>query len=139
MALRDEVRIYQKYRQLVKLMGTPVEVSLGEDGLNQALNGTCETWDDLFQLNVVGLHPVFLLAEHFSSNDGYSEESGSFLKLHARGDVMLIPAYEEFGEVIFLCTAFHKGNTRFSIVHFPEAPAEHKAALWELLGAYETR
>lgn len=139
MALRSEVRNYQKYRELVKLMGKSVEASLGEDGLNEALNGSSEIWDDLFQLNVVGLHPVFTLAEHFSSNDGSSDESGSFLKLDARGDILLVPAYEEGGEVIFLCTAFHKGTTRFSIVHFPDSPAEPKSLLWDMLAEYETR
>lgn len=139
MALRSEVRNYQKYRQLVNHMGKPVEVSLGIDGLEQALNGSSEMWDDLFHFTVCGLHPVFLLSEHFSSSDGSYEESGSFLKLYARGDIMLIPAYEEGGEVIFICIAFHKGNTNFSAVHFPEAPKEYKEALWEMLGQYETR
>lgn len=138
MSMRKEIWEYQKYRALIKNMGTPETVPLTAESFAAISNGSLDPYEN-GTLTVVGLHPVFLLAEHFSSDDGDYYERGSFLKLGNRGDSMVIPAYGEDGEVYFLSIGFHKGDGCFGITYFPERKEEMRDKLIEILNQYETR
>lgn len=86
------------------------------------------------------IHPVFALAHHFRSNDGYAR---GYTRNPHRGDHMSIPAYLGFGEdIAILETSFHKGETFVEIVTFPNVdPLESSLcrATLDLLQAEETR
>jgi hypothetical protein len=136
--MRKEIWEYQKYRALIKNMGKPETVPLTAEYFAAISTGGLDSYES-DTLSVIGLHPVFLLAEHFSSDDGEYYEGGSYLKLGNRGDSMVIPAYGEDGEVYFLSIAFHKGDGRFGITYFPERKEEMRDKLLEILNQYETR
>lgn len=138
MSMRKEIWEYQKYRALVKNMGESETVPLTAESFAAISNGGLDPYES-DTLSVIGLHPVFLLAEHFSSADGEYYEGSSYLKLGNRGDSMIIPAYGEDGEVYFLSITFHKGDTRFGITYFPAARPEFKEPLLEIIQKYETR
>ena len=138
MSIRKEIWEYQKYRALIKNMGEPETVPLTAESFTAISNGGLDPYDN-GTLSVIGLHPVFLLAEHFSSGDGEYYEGRSYLKLRNRGDSMVIPAYGEDGEIYFLSVSFHKGDSCFGITYFPERKEEIRDQLLEILNQYETR
>lgn len=89
---------------------------------------------------VIGMHPIFLLAHHARGNDIGDNQ---IVKVSARGDCMQIPVITEggpeMGEVYFISTAFHKGDTHVYFTYFPKRKLETKYKLYELLDNYETR
>lgn len=138
-AASQGVSIYQNYRRLVERMGKPETIELCEENFNAISMGSEVEYDSNYETRIRGLHPVFLLAEHFRSDDGDSYESGSFLKLHCRGDVMIVPAHGEDHNIYFLSIGFHKGDTVVEVTHFPSATEENREALYKVLSELETR
>lgn len=133
MAARKAYWEYSKYRELIKNMGAVELVPIDEvaDHLDMSL----ESWDSG---SLYPLHPVFLLAEHFMSEDGGGHEK-PYIDTHWRGNTMLIPAYSEYGDVHFIAMGFHKGETKIRLARFISPPEETKEKLLEFIQTYETR
>jgi len=167
-AQRKALYVYTNFRRLIKKMGEQGFVNaLDTEEINEILRklnvrnaihdeyresptDLTETWsnegitfwggDPYAGLDVMeGFHPVFLLAEHFMGHDGDSFESGGYIKLHNRGDALVIPGYLEDGEPWFMVISFHKGGTTTNYMYFPTAKREDKLELAELIATYETR
>jgi hypothetical protein len=133
MAARKAYWEYNKYRELLKNMGDIELVPFDE--VADHLDMDLESWQSG---SLYPLHPVFLLAEHFMSEDGSGYER-PYVNIHWRGNTMLIPAYSEYGDVYLIALGFHKGETKTGLVRFINPPTETKEKLLEIVQMYETR
>jgi hypothetical protein len=86
--------------------------------------------------NVIGMHPIFLFAEHAR---GFDSGSNQVVDLPVRGDSLSIPVVSEGDEVYFLSIGFHKGDMNVFFTYFPDRPLHIKDELVSLLNSWETR
>ena len=134
MAAKTAYYLYHKYRELVVAMGETELVSIQDAADHLDIN--LESWDSG---SLYPLHPVFLLAEHFMSNDGDGVVEKPYVRTGWRGNTMVIPAYSEYGDIFFIAIGFHKGETKTRLVRFVNPKEEIKEQLLEIIQAYETR
>jgi len=122
---------YLKYREALEAMGTPKNVPFSEEGI-KAIGDGLEWFDEP---SFYPVHPMFSATEYFyPESDGYHGRNTNPFGVYCRGQYQATPLISEYeNEIYFLCTEFHKGNTRVTITYFPERTEAARDRLFELL------